>query len=65
MVSNRDELAQVLDKEFAITQEWNKAKIRRICARTGLKYQSVYKWYWDRKKKCVLSKETPFMQNYY
>ena len=64
-MDSRDEIVKLLESEFKKNQEWKKGQIKEICMKTGLKYQSIYKWFWDRKKKCVLSEETPFMKNYY
>ena len=44
---------KALTKILKRSPVWDKESMNAICAKTGLTYHQVYKWYWDKKQKRI------------
>jgi len=48
-----------LESQFQRCPDWSTQLIGFMARRLGLKHIKVYKWNWDRKKKCGLTNKPP------
>lgn len=51
---------EILEKEYALNQDWDKAFMKVIGKRLGMSESSVYKWHWDQKHKGNKAKKAAF-----
>ena len=63
-VENKEEIEKKLFHNFCLNQAWTSKDIHRICLETGLRYRSVYKWYWSKKNALKLGKIDKFQLAY-